>query len=246
MTMSGSVNQESALAARRARRRAEEVAAIPRWYNPWGHLACTTGTGLVVLLVAVFSLENIRPVEWLTVPLVFLFANAFEWHVHRNVLHRRFRPATLLYEKHTPLHHGIYTEHDMEMLSTQEFRLVLIPAFGVLGIVVVTAPLAIALGWLLSPNTGWLFLVTASLYMVTYELLHLTYHLPRNSFLGRRKLTGILRRHHGRHHDPRLMQKWNFNVTLPLFDWIMGTIAKDLGQDDAGHPDSPPSSPTPT
>ena len=23
------------------------------------------------------------------------------------------------------------------------------------------------------------------------------------------------------------MHRWNFNVTIPLFDWIHGTIAKD-------------------
>ena len=25
-------------------------------------------------------------------------------------------------------------------------------------------------------------------------------------------------RHHALHHDPKLMQKWNFNVSLPLWE----------------------------
>ena len=25
---------------------------------------------------------------------------------------------------------------------------------------------------------------------------------------------------------PRLMQRWNFNVTVPLWDWVKGTIAQ--------------------
>ena len=61
--------------------------------------------------------------------------------------------------------------------------------------------------------------------MVSYEVLHLCYHAPKDSFIGRRKIIRILRTHHARHHDPRRMQKYNFNVTVPLFDWIMGTMA---------------------
>ena len=61
--------------------------------------------------------------------------------------------------------------------------------------------------------------------MVSYEVLHLCYHAPKNSFIGRRKIIGVLRTHHARHHDPRLMQRYNFNVTVPIFDWIMGTMA---------------------
>jgi sterol desaturase/sphingolipid hydroxylase (fatty acid hydroxylase superfamily) len=33
-----------------------------------------------------------------------------------------------------------------------------------------------------------------------------------------------LRRHHAVHHDPELMQRWNFNVTVPLWDLVRGTI----------------------
>ncbi len=40
-----------------------------------------------------------------------------------------------------------------------------------------------------------------------------------------RRIIRALRTHHARHHDPRLMQRWNFNVTVPLFDAVMGTIA---------------------
>jgi len=113
----------------------------------------------------------------------------------------------------------------MALRSTKEFRLVLIPAAGVLGIVLAAAPLAIVVSKVWSGSAGWLFLLTASLYMVTYEVLHLCYHAPANSFIGRLAFIKVMRAHHAKHHDPRLMQKWNFNVTVPLFDWIMRTIA---------------------
>jgi len=214
--------------ARRERVRAEVTASIPWWYSPWGHLAATTGIGVAVLAIATVQLArlaSLRATDLLVVPAVLFFSNFFEWLVHQHVLHRRRWPWQVIYDKHTPMHHMMYVEDDMALRSTKEFRLVLIPAAGVLGIVLTAAPVAAFVGHLWSASAGWLFLVTSSLYMVTYEVLHLCYHAPRESFIGRRRILAVLRAHHARHHDPRLMQRWNFNVTLPFFDWVMGTTA---------------------
>jgi hypothetical protein len=213
--------------ARRDKVRAEALAEIPWWYSPYGHLAATTGIGLVVLIASTIFLTRttIRWTDVLVVPAVVLLANFFEWRVHKHVLHRRFWPFEVIYDKHTPMHHMIYVEEDMALRSKQEFRLVLIPAAGVLGIVIAAAPLALALSHFWSSAAGWLFLLTASLFMVSYEVLHLCYHAPSDSFIGRRKIIQVLRAHHAKHHDPRYMQRYNFNVTVPLFDLIMGTMA---------------------
>ncbi len=224
---------EEASAGRLTDERRESVrrrvtAEIPWWYSAWGHLAGTTGIGVAVLAVSahqLLSLGTTRASDWLVVPLVLLVANFFEWWVHKNVLHRRRWPMEVIYDKHTPMHHMIYVEGDMALRSYTEFRLVLIPAAGVLGIVLSTAPVAFGVGKLWSAPAGWLFLVTASLYMVSYELLHLAYHAPKDSFIGRRRTIQLFRAHHAKHHDPRLMQRRNFNVTIPLFDWIMRTSA---------------------
>jgi sterol desaturase/sphingolipid hydroxylase (fatty acid hydroxylase superfamily) len=61
-------------------------------------------------------------------------------------------------------------------------------------------------------------------YVVAYEWLHLAYHLPADSRIGRSRFIGWLRRHHATHHTPELMQRWNFNVTVPFADWVLGTI----------------------
>ena len=229
-------------AAARERAREKLMARIPRWYSPWGHLGATTGIGLVVLLLGLYELHGVRPVELLMIPAVFLLSNAFEWRVHKNVLHRRLWPVEEIYTRHTPEHHAVYMTNDMAMRSTREFRLVLMPAAGILGIVVATTPMAFGVRLLLGSNCGWLFLVSSALYMVLYEVSHLSYHLPETTWVGRRPLVKWLREHHARHHDPRLMQKWNFNVTIPLFDWLHGTIAKksqeSLVDDPAGQTES--------
>jgi hypothetical protein len=231
---------------RRDEIRAREVAAIPRWYSPYGHLGATTGIGVAVLVVAFLRLHHVRWYELLVVPATFLLANGFEWRVHKSVLHRRFKPFELIYERHTPMHHMVYIEGDMCARSHKEWRLVLMPALGILGAVIVASPFAVAAGFLVTANCGWLFLVTASLYMVLYELSHLSYHLSPESFIGRLALVRVLRKHHARHHDPRLMQRWNFNVTIPLFDWLYGTIATDEVVARMGASAASTATPTPT
>jgi len=209
--------------------RHEALGQTPWWYNPYAHLAATTGIGVTVLATSIVAITRlstgVRATDLLIIPAVVLFANYFEWRVHRDLLHKRFWPFETIYDKHTPMHHMIYVEEDMTLRGVQEFRLVLIPAAGVLGIVLATAPLALGIAYFWSSAAGWLFLLTASLFMVTYELLHLAYHAPKDSFVGKRKIIARLRAHHARHHDPRLMQRYNFNVTVPLFDWLMGTVA---------------------
>lgn len=214
--------------ARRERVRQRALAEIPWWYSPWGHLAATTGIGVSVLALSAYELHAISGFVWtdlLAVLFACLVANFFEWRVHKGILHKRTWPWEIIYDKHTPMHHMIYVEEDMALRSSSEFRLVLIPAAGVLGIVLAAAPFAVGIGKLWSASAGWLFLAATSLFMVSYELLHLAYHAPKSSIINRLALVRILRAHHAKHHDPRLMQRWNFNVTVPLFDWIMGTIA---------------------
>ncbi len=209
----------------RQRTRARLLGEIPARYNPWLHLGCTTGIGGALLVLGAFEIHRVRPLELLTLPVVFLLSNGFEWRAHKHLLHRPRWPLQLLYRKHTPEHHVVYVEDDMSIRSFRELRLVLIPAVGVLAIVVSLAPFAALMGRLFTPNVGWLVLLSGGLYMVGYELSHLSYHLPPDSFVGRMSLVRVLRHHHARHHDPRLMQRWNFNVTIPLFDWLYGTIA---------------------
>ncbi len=205
--------------------RGQMVGSIPRWYSPTGHLLLTSGIGACVVALAVLKLESLRALELLTVPIVFVISNFTEWHAHRNLLHRRMRPLGELYDRHTPQHHRVYRHGDMAIRSWRELRLVLIPAVGVAGIIAASLPGAALAGWLFGSNAGWLFLLTSGAYVTSYELTHLAYHLPKDSFIGRRAFVRVMREHHARHHDPRLMQKWNFNVTVPLADWIFGTLA---------------------
>ena len=78
--------------------------------------------------------------------------------------------------------------------------------------------------WVLNIIVALLFIATSLMFFLMYEWLHLAYHIPEGTRLGRNPLIAKLRSLHQRHHDPRLMKRWNFNVTVPLFDWLHGTL----------------------
>ena len=209
--------------ARRDAVRAEVLARIPRWYSPWAHLAFPSLVGLGFMMAAVCVLRNPTRMELLVVPLVLVLSNFNEWRIHKHILHRRSWPLETLFWRHTPEHHVIFIRDDMAMRSAREFHLVLIPAYGILGIFVTLLPITTVLWWL-SPNVAALWVASSMGYVVAYEWLHLAYHMPADSAVGRSRLVAWLRHHHAVHHTPELMQRWNFNVTVPLADWVLGTI----------------------
>jgi sterol desaturase/sphingolipid hydroxylase (fatty acid hydroxylase superfamily) len=132
----------------------------------------------------------------------------------------------LLYDRHTPEHHVVFVTDDMAVAERREWKLVLIPPWAIVAAFAAAIPLPATLILLGQWNAAMFFVATMMFYLVSYEWLHLSYHLPPDSFIGRLKLIAFLRRHHASHHDPRLMQKWNFNVTVPIWDLLLGTVYK--------------------
>jgi hypothetical protein len=214
--------------SRRDQLRDRLVAAIPRWYSPWLHLAFPSLVGLGVIAASLLALRHLQPIDLVAVPATFLVLNAGEWRIHRDLLHRRTPPFSVLYDRHTPEHHLVFVTEDMAIRSTREFHLVLIPAYGIVAAAVGALPIpaTLWLGFGLR-NPALLFMAVTMAYVVAYEWLHLSYHAPPDSAVGRLRVIQRLRRHHAVHHAPELMQSWNFNVTIPLWDWVRGTIYRD-------------------
>lgn len=194
------------------------VAALPRWYSHWTHLLGPAAIGAVAVAACLALLSGVTRAELAAAAAWLVACNAIEWSIHRNLLHRR---SWAVYDKHLPEHHGIFRDHDMAIRTPREFALVLVPGYALFLLFVAFLPVAAALS-LLSPNLALLFLAISISYVLAYEWMHLLYHLP----VPRRGWPGAieaLRRHHAAHHDPKLMQEWNFNTTLPLWDRVRGT-----------------------
>jgi hypothetical protein len=215
--------------ASRAELRDQLLSRIPRWYTPWLHLAFPTVAGIAISALALSTVQGLRAWQLLFIPVFLAFGNAVEWHAHRGLLHRRTRFLEVLYVRHTPQHHAVYVADDLAIRDPRELKLILLPAYGILGILAVTSPITAALVWAGQPNLAALWVTSVVMYVLSYEWLHLSYHLPEHSFVGRRRFIRALRRHHQLHHAPHLMQRWNFNVTIPLWDHVRGTVYRPAG-----------------
>jgi hypothetical protein len=205
------------------RRRAAIMATIPQRYSAAVHLAIPTTLGCAALIGAVLLLKDLRLVELWTIPITLLGGFGLEWRVHKDVLHRRVPGLSLLYERHELAHHVTYTYDDLAMRDRRELWLILMPAYAIVIAFAMTSILAIAVAALFGRNAALLMVATSMVFFLSYEWLHMAYHLPIESWIGRRSVIRTLRELHRRHHDPRLMKRWNFNVTVPLFDYIHRT-----------------------
>lgn len=198
---------------------------VPARYRGGLHLAFTFGVGGAVLLWSAMQLADVRPLEWLTVPLTFLYPNFAEYWGHRGPMHHLKRGLRLVYERHTRQHHRFFTHETMALDGPRDLRAVLFPPVLMTFFVAAFAlPAALLLAYFASPNVAWLFAATALAYFLNYEFLHLAYHLPPRYAVARWPLVGRLKRLHETHHDPRLMAHCNFNISYPLGDWLFGTL----------------------
>lgn len=208
----------------------ERIAAgISPRYSGALHFAGLVAQATVIMAAAVWFLEDVRWWEWLLVPAALVFANGFEWLIHRGPLHHPW-PPRLPYNRHTLTHHAAFPAEEMSVRSWRELRIVLFPLFALPLLQLIVAPVVVLLGLWRGRNVAALFVFSTTLYYLLYELLHLAYHLPAGHAVARMRPVVRLRRHHQAHHDPRRMTAGNFNVSIPLFDWILGTRLADPPQ----------------
>jgi len=94
--------------------RQEYRSRIIGWYDGYLHIVIIYAMGAAAYYVYVAHIHNVTWLEWLTVPLTFLFTNLFEWAVHKYVMHRpvNIKGLRAVYERHTLNHHQFFTDDD--------------------------------------------------------------------------------------------------------------------------------------
>lgn len=205
---------------------------VPEGYSGRLHFSVILGFVVVVLAVGAFRLGDVQPLEWLAVPLTFLYANLAEYLGHRFVMHRRRPGLGMIYERHALQHHRFFTDQAMQYDSSDDFRAVLFPPMLMVFFAVTFAlPAGLLLTWLFSANVAWLFVMTAIGYYGCYEILHFAYHQHEDSWIMRLPGVKRMRQLHLTHHDPAIMQRGNFNITWPICDVLFGTRVAHTSED---------------
>jgi hypothetical protein len=114
-----------------------------RWYRGELHFLFTFSLSLGATGFLLSRLRQVRPAEWLALPLFFLFCCFAEYLEHRYLLYQR-RFGEFAFRTHTLEHHSFFT-----IDSRRDFAYVLFPpllVLGYLGLVVRRSP---------PPATSW-------------------------------------------------------------------------------------------
>ncbi|WLG47276.1 SRPBCC family protein [Pseudomonas sp. FP1740] len=204
--------------------RARYRADIHPLYNPWLHGAFVLLFGLLAIGGFWRTVHQVQPLEWMAVPLTLLFFNFGVYVVHRYLGHHKKRLARMFYARHAGDHHSFFTPGHMTYDSARDWRVILFPAWLiVLHTVVITGPA----WWLLAQlnsNVAGLFGGCMVLGYLTYEVFHACEHLPPGNPVTRLPWIRQMRRLHELHHRRELMQERNFNIVLPLMDYLFDTL----------------------
>ena len=209
--------------------RTNRAEKIPATFSPARQIARTATLAIALLTLALWVGRSAPPAAWLFLPAFWLFANFFEWTVHRFPMHRPLVPR-IMYRNHALIHHGAFTDEDMPIQNARELWLIMMPWYTIVMLLVGASPVAVVAAILGGLPLAGIFYVGALSYFVFYETLHALYHLPAPTLqrvgLGPHGLFGRLQAHHAHHHTLKRMAHVNFNVTIPLADAVLGTREK--------------------
>ena len=214
--------------------REEYKAQISPWYNGLVHIGVMYAAGIGVIAWCLSRMHG-ATWEWLLVVPVFAFSNWFEWWIHKYVMHRLVDVYALraIYDRHTRQHHQYFTNNEMTVDSTREFRIIFFPWRALATFMAFGVPFALALSWLVNPNAGYILMVTIIGQYLIYETFHYCCHVHENWFVRNMPFVNTIRRHHTAHHNQGIMMDRNMNLTFPIADWFMGT--SDLNRGLLGH-----------
>jgi Fatty acid hydroxylase len=193
--------------------------------TPTHHVAVHVISVIADAALALSRVHAVRPLEWLTLPVAMAAGSLFVYSFHRFVLHVPRQWSRLGYVKHGLYHHRFFTHERFGRDERADLHAVLFPWPS--GAVVLGGAYLLARGLspLLGGNVAYLTMLVGVLYFKLYELVHACFHLPDGHWLTRAPGLAPLREHHRLHHDPALSARYNFNVVLPLFDPVFGTMA---------------------
>lgn len=198
-------------------------------YSGGLHMLSVLLVGLAVIAFSLSQLAFVYLSEWIVFPLTMLLVNFAEYYAHRWLGHKKTRYGKLFYSRHTGDHHSFFLEHAMDYQAVRDWRVVLFPVYLIFAFIIgLILPVGYLLSETVSINVAFIFSAAAISGYLLYETMHFSYHIPRGHWAEKLFLIipgwHALRHLHVLHHKRDKMAEANFNITLPIFDFLLGTL----------------------
>ena len=154
-----------------------------------------------------------------------VFASFFEWTLHRFIMHKPLGGFDYAFKAHAVVHHQTFKADKTYHLANDKDKKTIPMAWWNGPVLIAVAQIPFVLFCLAVDH--WLLLlgstIAISAYYAAYEYMHWCMHLPKTRRIERSGIYFRLNGHHLLHH--RYMRK-NFNVVLPLADFLLGTLLR--------------------
>jgi hypothetical protein len=204
-------------------------AGIVKSYRGWIHMLSVLAVGLGTIIYALSQLQSAAWVEWMVFPLTMLMVNFAEYYAHRWLGHKKTKYGKLFYSRHTGDHHSFFLEHSMNYETVQDWRVVLFPLYLIFAFLFgLILPVGFVLSEVASMNVAYIYAAAGISGYLFYEVMHFSYHIPRGHWAEKLFLVipgwTALRHLHVLHHKRDKMGEANFNITLPIFDFLLGSL----------------------
>ncbi len=160
-----------------------------------------------------------------TAMIYIVFANFVEYMLHRYPMHHKQKGAEFLYE-HTTIHHAFFDKEMNYIDKDRDLMSVFLPSLYASFIMVIISVISVLLGLIIGANEALFFAFIAMTYYLIYEIFHYSYHCKEDSIFRCLPFRKKLGEYHILHHDSTLMSQYNFNITVPIFDILFGTLKK--------------------
>jgi hypothetical protein len=211
------------MSRRQAAFRADFRTRIAPLYSGWAHVALIYTLGFAAIWYCARQISSPAWYEFLVIPIAFCISNAFEWWIHRYIMHRPVKGFMGIYKRHTLAHHQFFTDIEPSFDNSRDFRIVFFPPYALVAFMAMSLVPAAILGVIGLVNAGWLLLITNVGLYLNYELFHYCCHVKDDRIVRHIPLINSIRRHHIAHHNTAIMMERNFNLTYPIADWFFGT-----------------------
>lgn len=201
---------------------------VPRYYNGYLHVFINFGVLGAVLLFLFFKVQSWNMSSLAVLALSLVVGNFAVYFIHRFLLHQNLPViGPFTYKIHSLWHHRFYTHQNRVFEKLDDLYILFFPPTVVLGFVIILLPIQFYLLINISIDVAYVFMLGSTLTFLLYEVVHFCSHLPESHPILKIKYFKMMWVHHGLHHNPELMHKWNFNIVLPLADWVFGTVYED-------------------
>jgi hypothetical protein len=151
-----------------------------------------------------------------------VYCSFLEWVMHKQFMHStRFMREP--FERHAVQHHGMHRSGRSFFADRREephYMLIGASFFPIFWLMHV--PVFVAFELMVARGSGFGIALGTAAYCLAYEVIHWCEHVPKNRWFERTGCFQFLLEHHRVHHK---YARKNYNVVLPLADWVLGTLS---------------------